>query len=165
MRVQDIMSEALKSCRPETNLAEAASIMWEGDCGILPVTGDDGKVIGMITDRDIAIAAGTTNRLPSEIQVGDAMSRDLFDCNADDDIHAALETMRRGKVRRLPVLNSEGVIQGILSINDVARHAEKTDARKTTTELSFDDLVITLKAISEHRRLALLMEAQVATPR
>ena len=164
MRVQDIMSVALKSCRPETNLAEAASIMWEGDCGILPVTGDDGKVIGMITDRDIAIAAGTTNRLPSEIQVGDAMSRDLFHCNPDDDIHLALETMRKGKVRRLPVVNSEGVIEGILSINDVARHAEKTEGRKAT-ELSFDDLVITLKAISEHRRLALLMEAQVATPR
>src|SRR6185503_13025517 len=89
MRVQDIMSEALKSCRPETNLAEAASIMWEGDCGILPVTGDGGRVIGMITDRDIAIAAGTTNRIPSEITVSDAMSRDVIDCNPDDDIHAA----------------------------------------------------------------------------
>jgi CBS domain-containing protein len=164
MRVQDIMSEALKSCRPETNLAEAASIMWEGDCGILPVTGDGGKVIGMITDRDIAIAAGTTNRIPSEIKVSDAMSRDVIDCNSDDDIHAALETMRKGKVRRLPVVNSDGVIEGILSINDVARHAEKTDGRKTT-ELTFDDLVITLKAISEHRRVALLLGAQVATPR
>jgi hypothetical protein len=62
------------------------------------------------------------------------------------------------------VVNSDGVIEGVLSINDVARHAEKTDARKTTTELSFDDVVITLKAISEHRRRAAL-EAQVATPR
>ena len=164
MRVQDIMSEALKSCRPETNLAEAASIMWEGDCGILPVTDDSGKVLGMITDRDIAIAAGTTNKLPSEIQVGDAMSKDVFDCDPDDEIHAALETMRKGKVRRLPVINRDGVIEGILSLNDVARHAIKTDARKTATELSFDDVVITLKSISEPRRLALQMEAQVARP-
>ena len=164
MRVQDIMSEAVKSCRPEMNLAEAASIMWEGDCGILPVTGEGGKVIGMITDRDIAMAAGTTNRIAADIQVGDAMSRDVFDCNPDDDIHAALETMRKGKVRRLPVVNSDGVIEGMLSINDLARHAEKTDARKAT-ELSFEDVVITLKAISEHRRLELIMEAHVATPR
>ena len=164
MRVQDIMSEALKSCRPETNLAEAASIMWEGDCGILPVTDDGGKVLGMITDRDIAIAAGTTNRLPSEIQVGDAMSKDVFDCDPDEEIHTALETMRKGKVRRLPVINRDGVIEGILSLNDVARHAIKTDARKTTTELSFDDVVFTLKSISEPRRLALQMEAHVARP-
>jgi CBS domain-containing protein len=165
MRVQDIMSEAVKSCRPETNLAEAASIMWEGDCGILPVIGDGGKVIGMITDRDLAMAAGTTNRIPSDIQVGEAMSRDLHDCTPDDDIHAALETMRKGKVRRLPVVNGDGVIEGVLSLNDVARHAEKIEGRRTTTELSYDDVIITLKAISEHRRLGLVMEAQVATPR
>ena len=165
MRVQDIMSEAVKSCRPETNLAEATSIMWEGDCGILPVIGDAGKVIGMITDRDIAMAVGTTNRIPSDIRVDEAMSRDIHDCSPDDDIHAALETMRKGKVRRLPVVSGDGVIRGVLSLNDVARHAEKLEGRRTTTELSYDDLVITLKAISEHRRLALALEAQVATPR
>jgi CBS domain-containing protein len=165
MRVQDIMSEAVKSCRPETNLAEAASIMWEGDCGILPVISDGGKVIGLITDRDLAMAAGTTNRIPSDINVGEAMSRDIYDCTPDDDIHAALETMRKGKVRRLPVVNDDGVIEGVLSLNDIARHAEKLEGRGTTTELSYDDVVITLKAISEHRRLAVAMEAQVATPR
>ena len=165
MRVQDIMSKAVKSCRPETNLAEAASILWEGDCGILPVIGDGGEVIGMITDRDLAMAVGTTNRIPSDIQVGEAMSKDVYDCAPDDDIHAALETMRKEKVRRLAVVNSNGAIEGILSLNDLARYSEKLDVRKTTAELSYDDVVITLKAISEHRRLALALEAQVATPR
>ena len=163
MRVQDIMSEAVKSCRPETNLAEAASIMWQGDCGILPVIGDGGKVIGMITDRDIAIAAGTRNRISSEIQAGEVMSRDVYDCSIDDDIHAALETMRKAKLRRLPVVNAAGVIEGVLSLNDVVRHAEKIDVRKTPSEISYEDVVITLKAISEHRRQALALEAQVAT--
>ena len=165
MRVQDIMSEALKSCRCETNLAEAASIMWEADCGILPVIGDDGKVIGMITDRDIAMAVGTTNRIPSDIRAAEAMCREIHDCSPDDDIHAALETMRKAKIRRLPVVSADGVIQGILSLNDIARHAEKPEARRTAADLSYDDLAITLKAISEHRRLALSLEAQVATPR
>jgi predicted transcriptional regulator len=119
----------------------------------------------LITDRDIAMAAGTTNRIPSDIQVGEVMSTDILDCNPDDDVHAALESMRKGKVRRLPVVNSDGVIRGVLSINDLVRHAEKADLRKTTIELSVDDLVITLKAISEHRRPAMQMEAQVATPR
>ena len=165
MRVQDIMSEAVKSCRPETNLAEAASIMWQADCGILPVIGDGGKVIGMITDRDIAIAAGTRNRIPSEIQVVKAMSKDVYDCSTDDDIHAALETMRKAKVRRLPVVNGDGVIEGVLSLNDIARHAEKIDVRKIPSEITYEDVVITLKAISEHRRLSLALEAQVATQR
>ena len=163
MRVQDIMSEAVKSCRPEMNLAEAASIMWQADCGILPVIGDGGMVIGMITDRDIAIAAGTRNRISSEIQVGEAMSKDVYDCSTDDDIHAALETMRKAKVRRLPVVNGDGVIEGVLSLNDIARHAEKIDVRKTPSEISYEDVVITLKAISEDRRLSLALEAQVAT--
>jgi len=164
MKVQEIMSEAVRSCQPEMNLAEAASIMWEGDCGILPVIEDGGKVVGMITDRDIAMSVRTRNRIPSDIQVREAMCRDIHGCSPDDDIHAALETMRNCRVRRLPVLSAEGLIQGVLSLNDVVRHAEKFEGRRTT-ELSYDDVVVTLKAISEHRRLVLALEAQVATPR
>ena len=62
MRVRDLMTSDVKTCRPETNLAEAVKEMWEGDCGALPVVGDDGRVAGIITDRDICIAVATRGR-------------------------------------------------------------------------------------------------------
>ncbi len=73
MKVQDVMTSEVKSCRPETNMAEAAVIMLDYDCGALPVVNNENKVIGMITDRDIAIAAATKGRLASEISVSEVI--------------------------------------------------------------------------------------------
>src|SRR5258708_697542 len=70
MRVEDVMTENVKACRPEISLAAAAALLWEGDCGALPVVLDGGKLVGMITDRDIAIALGTRNQNPADIPVG-----------------------------------------------------------------------------------------------
>ncbi|HWP42893.1 MAG TPA: CBS domain-containing protein [Blastocatellia bacterium] len=147
MLVRDIMTENVKACRPDTNLAQAAALMWEGDCGVLPVVDDGGKVIGIITDRDIAIALGTNNKPATEIQVSRVMSQPVFSCHPDDDIHAALELMRKDKVRRLPIISDNGMLLGILSMNDVALHAEKSD----TADLTYEDVVNTMKAICEHR--------------
>jgi CBS domain-containing protein len=150
MKVQDVMTETVTTCRPETNLAEAAALMWQIDCGTLPVVADGGKVVGIITDRDIAIAAGTRNLAPSQIPVGDVMSKTVYDCAPEDNIHSALKTMRKDRIRRLPAVDEEGRLRGILSMNDVVLHAEKLDGRKTI-DLSYDDAVNTLKAICEHR--------------
>jgi CBS-domain-containing membrane protein len=123
--------------------------MWEGDFGTLPVMADAGKVIGMITDRDIAIAVATRGRVAGDIAVTEAMSKHLYACSPGDDIHAALKTMRKDKVRRLPVINDDGRLVGVLSLNDIALHAEKIEGRKSP-DLSYDDVVNTLKAICEH---------------
>lgn len=150
MKVQDVMTENVKFCRPDTSLAEATAMMWEYDCGALPVVFDGGKVIGVITDRDLAIAAGTKNRLASEIQVGEVMSDNLYATCPEEDIHTALKLMRKEKVRRLPVINPDGVLEGILCLNDVALLAEHPDGKKAPV-LKYEDVVSTLKALCEHR--------------
>ncbi|MEW6208599.1 MAG: CBS domain-containing protein [Acidobacteriota bacterium] len=153
MKVREIMTEDVKTCAPDNSLSEAAAVMWDVDCGVVPVVGDDGKLVGMITDRDIAIALGTRNRLASDIRVSEAMSKQVYSCAADDDIHAALKTMRKDRVRRLPVVNQEGLLEGIVSINDIALHAERFDGHRTK-DLTYDDFVNTFKTICEHRHTA-----------
>lgn len=154
MKVQDVMSEDVKCCEPDTNLATAAAIMWENDCGALPVVTDGRNAIGMITDRDIAIALGTRNEQPSGIPVKEVMTRVLYTTSPEDDLHAALKIMRKGQVRRLPVVNTEGVLDGILCLNDIALQAVHPNGKKSP-EISYEDVVNTLRAICEHRRSGL----------
>jgi CBS domain-containing protein len=149
MKVHDVMTAHVQCCSPSTDLAAAAVMMFEGDCGALPVLHEH-KVMGIITDRDIAIALGTRGKRPSEIPVGEVMSTTMYACAPDDDIHTALKTLRREKVRRLPVIDSHGELQGILSVNDVVLHAEHAHGQKAP-DLTYDDVVSTFKAICEHR--------------
>jgi len=156
MKVQDVMTEPVRFCSPETNLAAATAAMWENDCGVLPVVAD-GRAIGVITDRDIAIALGTINRIASDVLVKDAMSAKLFAALLDDDIHSALKLMRKEKLHRLPVIDADGVLKGILSLNDVALQAVHANGKKKV-ELSYEDVVSTLKAVCEHRHPAPIKE-------
>lgn len=145
MQVQDVMFRDAKSCRMDTNLAAATAIMWNNGCGALPVLDEGEKVIGMITDRDICIAAGSRNWIPSEIQVRGVVPERVFTCAGEDDIHAALKTMQTQKVRRLPVVSKDRKLQGILCLDDIVLKAGKSDA------LSYEDVINTFKAICEHR--------------
>ena len=111
---------------------------------------DENKVIGMITDRDIAIAAATKGRLASEIPVGEVISRKVFSATLDEDIYTALKTMRHEKIRRLPVVNRDGMLQGILSLNDIALRAEEEKGRHHP-EITYEDAMSTVKAVCEHR--------------
>jgi CBS domain-containing protein len=120
MKVKDLMTNDVKRCSPETNLAEAARIMWEGDCGAVPVTDERDHIIGVITDRDICIAAATRPRSEGEIPVRDVISAAAYTCAPSDDVRAALETMKARKVRRLPVVDQGGRLVGIVSIHDIA---------------------------------------------
>lgn len=154
MKVKDVMTHEVKTCTPETNLAAVAMIMWESDCGIVPVLHSDGKVIGMITDRDICMAVATKNRRTSEVAVSEVFTGNLYACKPDDDIHDALKIMRAERVRRLPVINVYGALEGILSLNDVVLRAQETKGKKAP-DLSYEDAINTLKAICAHReRLA-----------
>jgi CBS domain-containing protein len=148
MKVQDVMTSNVKACRPEVNLAAAAGLMWDNNCGTLPVLDDVGKVIGMITDRDIAIAVGTRGRLASEITVGEVIHGQVAFCTLDEEIKPALKKMAEERVRRLPVVNPEGILQGLLSLDDAAIHAQE-DRRGRAPDLSYEDVVNTYKAICE----------------
>jgi CBS domain-containing protein len=139
----------VKSCRPKTNLAEAAAMMLQDDCGVLPVVDNENKMIGMITDRDIAIAVATKARVASEIPVSKVISRKVYSAMLDEGIHAALKTMRHEKIRRLPIVNPDGMLQGILSLNDLALRAEEEKGRRHP-ELTYEDAMSTVKTICEH---------------
>ena len=150
MKVQDVLTQDVKFCWPYTNLAAAAALMWENNWGVLPVVADGKKAIGVITDRDIAIALGTKNKQASDIPVIEVMSGEVYTAFSEDDIHTALKLMRKEKVRRLPVVNTEGALKGILCLNDIALQAVHPDGEKAP-ELNYEDVVSTLKAICEHR--------------
>lgn len=152
MKVRDIMIHPVQSCGPETNLAAAAMMMWDGDCGVLPVVNFEGKVVGMITDRDICMAAATKNRPASEITVFETITGQVHACRPDDDIHDAMETMAKHQVRRLPVLDDDRNLVGILSLNDIVLHAGEAKGRQAPA-ISADDVLRTLKAIDTHRIL------------
>src|SRR6266487_975756 len=103
MKVEDFMVRDVKFCNPNNNLAEVVETMWNGGCGTLPVL-NDGRLLSMITDRDICIALGTRNLRASEVHVSEVAAPRYFDCAADDDIYTALKTMAAQEVRRLPVV-------------------------------------------------------------
>jgi CBS domain-containing protein len=143
MKVREIMTRDVRTCRPETNLAEVVKLMWEWDCGVMPVVNSDGKVFGMITDRDICVAIATRGRTADRIEVRDVTAGKACTCAPDDDATVALQTMKSQRVRRLPVVDAEGRLQGILSLNDVVTH---TGAAPST------EIVSTMASICEHRR-------------
>jgi CBS domain-containing protein len=146
MKVKDIMMRTPASCTAETNLGAAVEILWNRNCGILPIVNAQRKVVGVVTDRDMCIALGTRNRLAGEIAVGEVMSGKVFACKQEDAVHAALATMAQAKVRRLPVINADGELEGILSMGDVVAHSEARMPGKTS-ELSHDDVMDTLKKL------------------
>jgi CBS domain-containing protein len=153
MKVQDIMTSDVQCCGPDTNLAAAAHMMWDSDCGALPVLNAQGKVMGMITDRDICMATATKNRPPSEITVWETISGKAYTCRMSDDVHTAIDIMKRERVRRLPVVDEEDVLQGVISMNDFILLAGETKGGKAPA-ISCEDVARTMKAISAHRMLA-----------
>ncbi len=138
--------------RPDTNLAAAAQKMWDSDCGALPVLNVQCQVIGMITDRDICMAAATKNKPASNITVWETVSKKVYTCHLSDDVHTALDIMKREKVRRLPVVDEDGRLQGIVAMNDFVLLAGEGKGAKAPA-LSYEDVVRTMKAISAHRAL------------
>lgn len=114
------------TCSPEDNLAEAVKIMWQRDCGVVPVVGADGKVAGMVTDRDIAVAAASKNRVLSEIKTVELIGEKVIVCSADDKTENALKKMRKYKIKRLPVVDENEKLVGILSISDILLKDKKS---------------------------------------
>jgi CBS domain-containing protein len=125
MKVEDVMSKDVRTCGPDDALSEAARIMWERDCGCVPVLDGDGsgRVVAMITDRDISMAAYTQGARLAEIPVRKAMSAAVRACRPGDSVDDAEALMRRFQIRRLPVVDDAGHLLGILSLADLAEAA------------------------------------------
>ena len=147
MKVKEVMTPDVRSIWLTESLSAAAKSMWETDCGILPVIKDE-KVVGLITDRDICMATAIRDRKPSNISVEEVMNGTVFSAAPDDDVTQALEIMREHKIRRLPVLNQEGHLAGILSMNDIVLHAKTSNGKRPP--IDYGVVVKTYQAICEH---------------
>ncbi|HWP55163.1 MAG TPA: CBS domain-containing protein [Pyrinomonadaceae bacterium] len=148
MKVREVMTPDAKAIWITESLADAAKEMWENDCGALPIIKDGRKVVGMITDRDICMASAMRDRNPSGISVEEVMNTTVYAAEAEEDVEQALQTMREHRIRRLPVLNLEGELQGIVSMNDIVLKARVRNGEKPA--IDYADVVKTYQAICEH---------------
>jgi CBS domain-containing protein len=146
MRIKDIMSQPVVTCPTEATLDHAARLMWEYDCGVIPVLDDDGRLAGIVTDRDVCMAAYTQGRTLHDIPVTTAMAKQVIAVHGNDTIENAETLMSEYQIRRLPVLDSESRPVGIVSMNDLARQA----ARKQRDGVEHA-LVQTLAAVCQPR--------------
>lgn len=143
MKVQEAMTSGVVRCHPDANLAEVAEMMWKADCGIVPVVNASEEVVGVVTDRDIAISLGTRGQRAADVRVADVMTTNVVTCAPADRLGEALALMQRHRVRRLPVVGIGGVLLGMLSLNDVLVQTPQLPSN--------DPVVATLRAVSAHR--------------
>lgn len=148
MNVNDIMITNASCCSTDTTLDKVAMLMWENNCGSIPVVDNKNKPIGIITDRDIAMCCALNHKAPWEMNTSTIMAnRMLYTCSTDDDLEMAMSTMKKQKIRRLPVTNSDGSIAGMISIDDIVACSAKN---KSINKMSYDLTMNTLKAVAIH---------------
>jgi len=153
VRVEQLMTREVKVCSEADTLNRAAQLMWESDCGCIPVisTNGDGGVIGVVTDRDIAMAAYTQGKSLSAIPVSTVMAREVIACHASDGISQAEALMRDYEVRRLPVLDQDEHLVGMLSINDLALEAQRETGLGRHAEVTAEAVSATLACVCRPR--------------
>lgn len=146
MRIAEIMSKPAVTCQSSSNLSIPAELMWQNDCGAILVVDDQNKLVGIVTDRDVCMAAYTQGKPLSEIPVSTAMARGVSACHADDSIEVAEQLMKEKQVRRIPVVDGQNVCVGLLSLNDVVRASAARRGNGMQREV-----IETLSAISTPR--------------
>ena len=135
MKVRDIMTRDVRVASPSDNLKRAAQIMEEHDFGMLPV-GDEGRLVGMLSDRDITIRAVARGVSPDSGKVRDIMSAEVKYVYDDDTVEDAARSMSDLQVRRLPVLDRDKRLVGIVSLGDLATNGESEDAGDALSNIS-----------------------------
>jgi CBS domain-containing protein len=151
MEIIEIMASPVFTCQPNDTLAVAAGLMWDHDVGCVPVIDERGRVVGMITDRDICMAAYTRGVALSQLDVAGAMSSSVLACSSRQTLAEAENIMRLGRVRRTPVIDDVGQLVGMISLNDLAREAMRQKGKKQR-ELRVEEVAATLAVVSEPRR-------------
>ena len=151
MRVDQVMSPHVRTCRPEDSLEQAAQLMWDYDCGCVAVCAPEGnnQLVGMLTDRDICMCALFKARPLAQIKVAESLpERQLYTCKPGDSLAHAQELMQKGRVRRLPVVDAEGRLVGLVALADLAREAARqqplSEGDKDVTDVEINE---TLAAI------------------
>ncbi len=154
MNVEQVMTKNSMACTPDASLNEVARIMWENDCGFVPVVESEARpqLVGVITDRDVCMAAYTRGMALRDLHASDAMAREFEVCRPSEPVSQALLRMSQAQVRRLPVVDEGGQLLGVLSLADLAREATR-QRRRRKREITEAEVGSLLSAISEpHER-------------
>jgi CBS domain-containing protein len=147
MFVHDIMVSEVVTCAPESTAQAIALAMWDHNCGCIPIVDEDYHPTGVVTDRDITITAALRHCPLWEItarEISDGQT--VICCREDDEIHRALEAMQRHSIRRLPVVDEDGRLTGIVALGDIFAVA----GTRRGARLRFDDTLSTLQSVSAH---------------
>jgi CBS domain-containing protein len=121
MKVNDLMTTPVRTCRTTALLGDAARIMLAAGCGCVPVVDRSGRLAGMLTDRDVCLAVAERHQSPWEIPVRDVMSPNIVSVPIDEHVEAALVAMKEHQVRRVPIVDEDGHVKGLISIDDAIR--------------------------------------------
>lgn len=146
MKVSKLMTKDVHTCRTIDTLAHAAELMWDHDIGSLPVIDTHGRVVGIITDRDLCMAAYTRGLPLHAIAVASTMSAHPATCTQDAEVAAVEEQMRNRQIHRMPVVDDDGHPVGVVSLNDLAR------ASQQRTDVTASEVAATLAAVCVPRR-------------
>lgn len=138
MKAREIMTANPRTVTPDTDLPEVARLMKDEDVGMVPVVEEGGQnLLGVVTDRDIAIRVVAEGRDPSGVRVSDVMSRGVTTGSADDSVDRIMDVMGREQLRRLPIVDERGALVGVIAQADVVRHArDDAKAERTVEKIS-----------------------------
>lgn len=153
MKVRDIMTQPARTCTADTTVAVAGRRMQDGLCGSLPVIDSRGKLVGIVTDRDLFLLTAGTRRSASNVNVHEAMTKTVVTCGPNEELSAALAIMRAHGLRRLPVVDLDGHLLGLLSIDDIVRWGINGNG------VTAADVVNTLSDIVARRSAAMELDA------
>jgi CBS domain-containing protein len=156
MKARDLMVKNVCVCGPGDSLNRAAQILWENDCGALPVVDAESRLVGIITDRDICMAAYTQGVPLQASLVSSAMSRHVYTCSPEDTVGEVERLMQDEQIRRVPVLSEWGQLVGILTLGDLVQ----ATSGKLRKALSATRVAKTLGSIIEKRPPAVSTAAE-----
>jgi len=134
-RIREVMTSNPSTIEPNKTVADAARIMKQEDAGVVPVT-ENGRLTGMVTDRDIAIRVVAEGKDPKSTPVREVASKDLVTVDPEQDLDEALRLMAKHQVRRLPVVEEDGRLVGVVAQADVARHGDDAKTGQVVQEIS-----------------------------
>lgn len=150
MNVNEVMCSDVTSCGPDTSLDQVARLMWDNDCGAVPVVNKKNMPIGIVTDRDIAMAALHKHAPLWEMTVDQIIQgQHLCCCHQEDNVEGCLTKMEQNGVRRILVTNADGTLSGIVSMGDIVA---ATTARKSKNSLGISNVLAMLKQVSGHHQ-------------
>lgn len=151
MQVEDIMTRAVFTCDAHADLVAVARVMWDHDCGYVPVVDEQDQLAGVVTDRDIAMAAYIHGRTLAEIPVAEIMSRPVHSCQPSASVELAHQIMRNAEIRRLPVIDRDGKLVGLVTWSDLLGAAQREASASAAAALTKQALE-TLEVTSAQKR-------------